>query len=58
MIHLPAVSVVQNALSLMSGVKSISHLAVNLIRGLGGHLSSAHLMKFSEKVCEALGNYY
>jgi hypothetical protein len=49
-VNIPQVSVVKNALSLMSQVKSKLHMAEALIRGLGGHLYLAQLINVANEV--------
>lgn len=49
-ISLPTVSIVKNALSLMCGVKSVSQLAIAIIRGMGGHLSIQQAVEFAKDV--------
>lgn len=42
---------VQNALSLMTNVRSTFQMAEALIRGLGAHLKSDQLVRFANEVC-------
>lgn len=49
-VQLTTVSVARNALSLMTGMKSVPQLAIAMLRGLGGHLSIQQAVEFSKEV--------